>query len=510
MKFNKWTVALASAGVVSLATAVQADESHPVNTALSSTTLSGYVDTSAIWNLGTGHTVANRFVNTDKTRQDGFNVNTVNLKLEKPIDEGTWSAGYKFETMFGPDAAAMPGKIANNIALKNAHVALRVPVGNGIDFKIGQFEPIVGYEVTESYKNPNFSRSLGFNNLEPFGHTGILASYQINDILGVSAGIANGDSDGFGLNGGRLTAQGGQTSNRLSQRGFQNTTANNRASTSDNGQNTAFGESSKVFMGSVVIKAPESAGWLAGSTLYVGAVNGHVENQTFEDPIWENQTDGNGNLLPVVPRNDPEKSTYQPGQYKKDAAGNYVTTTRSEGGDPTLLYVGFTLNTPIKELTVGASADLLFNGDRYTGLDSKGKATTFTQQPIALSGSPSPDPKDNRTPLGSYKHNSSANAYAFYTGYQITEKFKISNRFEYATSGYNAFLPTKDGTDRKDPSRDQSNDKMIGETVTLDYQLWSNVLTRGEFRWDRAVDGTRPFDDRKNDLSLLASIVYMF
>jgi hypothetical protein len=51
---------------------------------------------------------------------------------------------------------------------------------------------------------------------------------------------------------------------------------------------------------------------------------------------------------------------------------------------------------------------------------------------------------------------------------------------------------------------------MIGETVTLDYQLWSNVLTRGEFRWDRAVDGTRPFDDRKNDLSLLASIVYMF
>jgi hypothetical protein len=143
---------------------------------------------------------------------------------------------------------------------------------------------------------------------------------------------------------------------------------------------------------------------------------------------------------------------------------------------------------------------LLFNGDQKT-------ATTFTQQPIALSGSE--DPQD-RTKLGSYKRNSSANAYAFYTGYQITEKFKISNRFEYATSGYNAFLPTKDGIVRKDPSRDQSNDKMIGETVTLDYQLWSNVLTRGEFRWDRAVDGTRPFDDRKNDLSLLASIVYMF
>jgi len=86
MKFNKWTVALAATGVVSLASAVQADESHPVNTALSSTTLSGYVDTSAIWNFGTGHTVANRFANTAADRQDGFNVNTINLLLEKPID----------------------------------------------------------------------------------------------------------------------------------------------------------------------------------------------------------------------------------------------------------------------------------------------------------------------------------------------------------------------------------------------------------------------------------------
>ena len=49
MKFNKWTIALAATGVVSLAGIAQAEESHPVNTALSSTTLSGFVDTSAIW-----------------------------------------------------------------------------------------------------------------------------------------------------------------------------------------------------------------------------------------------------------------------------------------------------------------------------------------------------------------------------------------------------------------------------------------------------------------------------
>jgi hypothetical protein len=390
MKFNKWTVALAATGVVSLASAVQADESHPVNTALSSTTLSGYVDTSAIWNFGSGSQVANRFANTGADRQDGFNVNTVKLQLEKPIDEGTWSAGYKFETMFGPDANVMPGALTSGVAIKQAYAALRAPIGNGIDFKIGQFDPIVGYEVTDSYANPNFSRSLGFNNLEPFGHTGILASYQVNDIIGVTGGVANGDS-GFGLNGGSLTAAGfasGQVGG--SMRGM-------------------LAESARVYMGSVVVKAPESTGWLSGSSLYVGAVNG-------------------------------------------DAKG--------AKNDPTLLYVGVSLATPIKELTLGASADFLFNGG-----------------------------------MG----NSYANAYAFYTGYQITEKLKANNRFEYATSGYGAFLPGR------------TEDKIIGETFTLDYALWSNVLTRGEFRWDRAVDGgTGPFNGQKNDLSLTASIVYKF
>ncbi len=421
MKFNKWTVALAATGVVSLASAVQADESHPVNTALSSTTLSGYVDTSAIWNLGSGvgktpgerNQVANRFANTGSDRQDGFNVNTIKLQLEKPIDEGTWSAGYKVETMFGPDANVMPGALTSGVAIKQGYAALRAPIGNGIDFKIGQFDPIVGYEVTDSYANPNFSRSLGFNNLEPFGHTGILASYQVNDIIGVSGGVANGDS-GLGLNGGSLTASGfnsGQSGSSF--RGM-------------------LAESSKVYMGSVVVKAPESAGWLSGSSLYVGAVNG-------------------------------------------DAKGSK--------NDPTLLYVGVSLATPIKELSLGASADLLFNA-----------------------GGP------NGSPLG----NSYANAYAFYTGYQITEKLKANNRIEYATSGYGAVLPGRAyvaaGVDAKViPAIAAKDDKIIGETFTLDYALWSNVLTRGEFRWDRSVDGgANPFNGQKNDLSLTASIVYKF
>src|SRR6267142_3387017 len=57
MKFDKWTLALAAGGVVSLGSIALAEEKpmSQVLTAVSSTTLSGYVDTSAIWKFGTGN-----------------------------------------------------------------------------------------------------------------------------------------------------------------------------------------------------------------------------------------------------------------------------------------------------------------------------------------------------------------------------------------------------------------------------------------------------------------------
>jgi len=239
---NKWTVALAATGVIGFASAVLAEESHPVNTLLPATTLSGYVDTSAIWNLGTGKTQANRFVNTGADRQDGFNLNVVKLQLEKALDEGTWSAGYKAELWAGPDAAGLPGStgLGSNLAIKQAYVALRAPVGNGIDIKIGQFDPIIGYEVADSYANPNFSRSFGFA-YEPLGHTGVLASYQFSEVFGVAAGVAN-------------------TYDRP---------INAKVAT----------ESRKTFMSGITIKAPESLGFLAGSSLYAGVIDGGNDKQ---------------------------------------------------------------------------------------------------------------------------------------------------------------------------------------------------------------------------------------
>src|SRR5438093_9570371 len=85
MKFEKWTLGLAAVGLVSLASAAKAEEkATAVMTALSSTTLSGYVDTSAQWNFGTGNANTPRYKFGGADKADGFNLDVVQLRLEKP------------------------------------------------------------------------------------------------------------------------------------------------------------------------------------------------------------------------------------------------------------------------------------------------------------------------------------------------------------------------------------------------------------------------------------------
>jgi len=257
MTFNKWTVALAAAGAVSIGSVVQAEEQqHPLMTALSSTTISGYVESSAIWEPGTDNTnaggganrqnanIPGRVFDGSPSKLDGFNLHTVNLVLEKPLDEGQWSAGYKADLVFGPDSSFYNSAVRNDgsapgddFAIKQAYVALRAPIGNGLDIKLGVWDTIIGYEVFASGSNPNFSRSYGFA-LEPTHHTGVLASYKINDMFTVQGGVANA------INGG----------------------VNDRAAH----------DVDKTYMGSVTITLPESTGAVAGSAIYLGGIYGHT------------------------------------------------------------------------------------------------------------------------------------------------------------------------------------------------------------------------------------------
>src|SRR5262249_7556552 len=165
MKLDKWTAVLAGAGLVSLVSAATAEEkSSAVMTALASTTLSGYVDTSAQWNMNTGNANPAPFKFNTPSKADGFNLDVVQLRIEKPLDESEWAAGYRVDLWVGPDANTLDTQSSlthGDFAIRQAYVALRAPLGNGLDFKMGVFDSIIGYESVESPNNPNYTRSYG-------------------------------------------------------------------------------------------------------------------------------------------------------------------------------------------------------------------------------------------------------------------------------------------------------------------------------------------------------------
>src|ERR1017187_5504499 len=105
MKFNKWTLGLAAVGVVSLASAARADEKlNALQTALSNTTISGYVSASFNWQLTPGSDVSSPasyipFQGNGSSyypdgKQDGFNLDVVKLSISEPEDESPWASGY--------------------------------------------------------------------------------------------------------------------------------------------------------------------------------------------------------------------------------------------------------------------------------------------------------------------------------------------------------------------------------------------------------------------------------
>ena len=246
MKINQWTLGLAAVGVVSLASAVNAEEStmNSIQTALSSTTISGYVDTSVEWDNGDDYANFGGSVPFRSGKADGFNLNVVKLTIEKPMDESEWAAGYKVDLLFGQDANALAtgsptsGDFSTENAdfgIKQAYVALRAPVGNGIDMKLGVFDTIIGYEVFEAGSNPNFTRSYGYG-IEPTQHTGLLASYRVTDNIAVAAGVANSEYPSINAK--------------------------------------DVNDSDKTWMASASFSAPEDMGFLSGSTVYGGVVLG--------------------------------------------------------------------------------------------------------------------------------------------------------------------------------------------------------------------------------------------
>jgi hypothetical protein len=391
MKYNAWTLALIGAGVVSLPAMANAEEhTSDVLTALSATTISGYVDTSMQWNPGTGNQNLPTYTPNGApsgNKADGFNFNVLSLTISKPPSEGDWAAGYNATMIYGPDAVGYNnsfGTTPGDFGLMDTYVELRAPVGNGLDFKLGTFTEILGYEVFQTGNNPNYTRSYGYE-IEPTQLTGLLVAYQFAPAVSANAGIANTWSAGI----------------------------NNRA-------NPPKAESYKTYLGSVTLTAPDSMGFLSGSTLSGGIVSG------------------------------------------------YNALVPNGGAVETSFYAGGSIKTPLKSLSLGVAFDYACLGPNQA----------------------------NSLPNNSgYQY-----AGAVYLLWQATEKLSFNTRADYfSQSSYlaSAGLPGSS----------------FALTESIQYALWKNVLTRAEFRWDHAMNGSDswgPAPSLDNEFMLALNVIYKF
>jgi len=76
--------------------------------------------------------------------------------------------------------------------LAEAYASYLLPIGEGLTLKAGKWATLIGYEVYESPKNLNFSRSFLYTLGTPYTHTGLLATYPVTKWFSVTAGFTNG------------------------------------------------------------------------------------------------------------------------------------------------------------------------------------------------------------------------------------------------------------------------------------------------------------------------------
>ena len=123
------------------------------------------------------------------------------IGVERPATAGSAldRLGFRARIGFGADARFsrnrpnyQPGTNDHELDVQELYVEYIVPIGNGLKILAGEMYPLIGYEVINSYENPNFSRSYTFGLSQPFAVTGIRLVYPFTSWATVSVGINNG------------------------------------------------------------------------------------------------------------------------------------------------------------------------------------------------------------------------------------------------------------------------------------------------------------------------------
>ncbi|HHT9136939.1 MAG TPA: porin [Candidatus Wunengus sp. YC60] len=135
-------------------------------------------------------------------REDNsFTLDNVEISVFKPSTEKD-PIGFGFTTNYGEIAQRITfvpsnGRVdgasgGDDFTISQGFVTYKAPIGKGLDFKFGKFATWIGAELWESVDNPNFSRSLLYQNAIPFTNTGLAVSYPLLDKLTATGYLVNG------------------------------------------------------------------------------------------------------------------------------------------------------------------------------------------------------------------------------------------------------------------------------------------------------------------------------
>ena len=137
MKLITWILVFSAAGASSSLSIAQ-EAAVGADALAASTTLSGYISTSYTFSDGDGADLGKTNEDADK-----FKLDIVSLTLGSAQGAGEYAAGYTVGMWLGPDDQHTD----ETVSLTLANIDLRVPVGTGLNLKVGYFGKLIGYEV---------------------------------------------------------------------------------------------------------------------------------------------------------------------------------------------------------------------------------------------------------------------------------------------------------------------------------------------------------------------------
>ncbi|MDZ4733560.1 MAG: outer membrane beta-barrel protein [Nitrospirota bacterium] len=161
----------------------------------------GAVDASYTQNFNNPNTNVNSLRIFD-TQANSFSPNLAQVVLERPARAGGSAmdrVGFRTRLSFGSNARFsrartnfQPGVADNEVDPQELYAEYLAPIGNGLLLQAGKMHTLIGYEVINSWENPNFSRTFMFGLAQAFTETGIRATYQFNPMVTATVGLING------------------------------------------------------------------------------------------------------------------------------------------------------------------------------------------------------------------------------------------------------------------------------------------------------------------------------